>query len=147
MLFRSMYVGSGELEEKVKQYARQVGLLDKVIITGWVTNVEKYIPAFDIAVLPSKWEGFGLALIEYMACDKPIVATNVGGITNIIEDTKNGLLAEKCNYKILYENINRLCANNDLREKIIKTNKIRRSDFDIQKVVQKNLQLFNEIIN
>lgn len=142
-----MYVGSGELEEEVKQYAKQIDLLDKIIITGWVTNVEKYIPAFDIAVLPSKWEGFGLALIEYMACDKPIVATNVGGITNIIEDTENGLLSEKCNYKMLYENINRLCFNNDLREKIIKTNKIRRNNFDIQKVVQQNLQLFNDIIS
>lgn len=141
-----MYVGSGELEEEVKQYAKQAGLLDKIIITGWVTNVEKYIPAFDIAVLPSKWEGFGLVLIEYMACDKPIVATNVGGISNIIENGKNGLLTEIDNYKMLYENINELYENNNLKERIIEENKIRRCNFDIQKVVQQNLQLFNELL-
>ena len=92
---RLMYVGSGELEEEVKQYARDNNILDKIIITGWVKNVEKYIPAFDIAVLPSKWEGFGLVLIEYMACDKPIIATNVGGIKDIIENEVNGILIPK----------------------------------------------------
>ena len=69
--------------------------MDKVIITGWVNNVEQYIPAFDIAVLPSKWEGFGLVLIEYMACNKPIIATSVGGIKDIIENEVNGILVPK----------------------------------------------------
>ena len=141
-----MYVGSGELEEAVKQYAKEKNIFNKVIVTGWVKNVEQYIPAFDIAVLPSKWEGFGLVLIEYMACDKPIVATKVGGITNIIEDRKNGLLTEKDNYEMLYENIEKLCIDNNLKEKIIEENKNKRSDFDIQKVIHKNLQLFQEMI-
>ncbi len=92
---RLMYVGSGELEKNVKQYAKEKNILDKIIITGWVNNVEQYIPAFDIAVLPSKWEGFGLVLIEYMACDKPIIATNVGGIKDIIENEVNGILIPK----------------------------------------------------
>lgn len=92
---RLMYVGSGNLEEDVKQYAKEKNILDKVIITGWVNNVEQYIPAFDIAVLPSKWEGFGLVLIEYMACNKPIIATSVGGIKDIIENEVNGILVPK----------------------------------------------------
>ena len=48
---------------------------------------------------------------------------------------------------MLYENINKLYADNNLKERIIAKNKIRRSNFDIQKIVQQNLQLFNEIIN
>ena len=101
-----MYVGSGELEEEVKQYAKQSDLLDKIIITGWVNDVEKYIPAFDIAVLPSKWEGFGLAIVEYMVCNKPIIASNVGGITDIIISEKNGLLFEVGDYEELSKKIN-----------------------------------------
>lgn len=85
-----MYVGSGELEEEVLNIARERKIENNVVITGWVNNVQEYIPAFDIAVLPSKWEGFGLVLIEYMACDKTIVASNIGGISNIIEDGVNG---------------------------------------------------------
>lgn len=75
---RFMFVGSGNLENEVREYAKENNFIDKVIITGWVDNAKEYISAFDIAVLPSKWEGFGLAIIEYMACKKPIVATRVG---------------------------------------------------------------------
>ena len=56
-----MYVGSGNLEEDVKEYAKQAGILDKIIITGWVSNVEEYIPAVDIAVLPSKVGSFWIS--------------------------------------------------------------------------------------
>lgn len=73
-----MLVGSGELEDKVKEYAKINNLEENIIITGWVNNAKEYISAFDVAVLPSKWEGFGLAIIEYMACKKPIVASKVG---------------------------------------------------------------------
>lgn len=144
---RLMYVGSGDLEKEVIKYAQENNLTHLVTITGWIEDTEKYIPAFDIAILPSKWEGFGLVLIEYMVCNKPIVASNVGGIADIIKDKENGLLTEKDNYKMLYENINKLYADNNLKERIIAKNKIRRSNFDIQKIVQQNLQLFNEIIN
>ena len=144
---RLMYVGSGDLEKEVIKYAQENNLTHLVTITGWIEDTEKYIPAFDIAILPSKWEGFGLVLIEYMVCNKPIVASNVGGIADIIKDKENGLLTEKDNYKMLYENINKLYADNNLKERIIAKNKSRRSNFDIQKIVQQNLQLFNEIIN
>lgn len=89
-----MYIGSGDLEEDVKKIAIENNIDKDIIITGWVENTEKYISALDIALLPSKWEGFGLAIIEYMACKKPIVATKVGGIKNIICDKTKGLLVE-----------------------------------------------------
>lgn len=89
-----MFVGSGELEEKVKTYATENNFIENVIITGWVNNAKEYIAAFDIAVLPSKWEGFGLAIIEYMACKKPIIATRVGGIQDIIKNEDYGILVD-----------------------------------------------------
>ena len=103
-----MFVGDGELKEKVIEYARQNNIENDIIITDWVSNVEKYIPAFDIAILPSKWEGFGLVLIEYMACDKPIIASNVGGIPNIITNNENGYLIEPTNIDQLAEKIEKL---------------------------------------
>lgn len=89
-----IYIGSGDLEEDVRKIAIENNIDKDIIITGWIENTEKYISALDIALLPSKWEGFGLAIIEYMACKKPIVATNVGGIKNIICDETKGLLVE-----------------------------------------------------
>lgn len=55
-LTKLIYVGNGDLEKDVMQYANENKLKDDIIITGWVDNVEKYIPIFDIAILPSKWE-------------------------------------------------------------------------------------------
>ena len=139
-----MYVGSGELEEKVLDYAKENNIIDNVIITGWVSNVEQFIPAFDIAVLPSKWEGFGLVLIEYMACDKPIVASNIGGISNIIKDGINGFLIKSGDYKELNEKIQNLINNKSIYKKIIENNKVYREKFDIRNVVKKHLSLFEE---
>ncbi len=136
-----MYVGAGELESQIKDYAEQHGILDKIIITGWVNNVEKYIPAFDIAVLPSKWEGFGFVLIEYMACNKPIIASNVGGIQNIIQNGVNGILIDKEDYKSLSESIIELINNFELKEKIINFNEQNKNKYDIEKVVKKHLEL------
>ncbi len=140
-----MYVGSGELEEQVKQYAKENNLLNKVIITGWVNDVEQYIPAFDVAVLPSKWEGFGLVLIEYMACDKPIVASNTGGITDIIKDGKNGLLHNKEDYKNLSIKILDLINNNKNMEKIVKYNYKDREKYNIGNLVEKYQKLLKEV--
>lgn len=142
---RLMYVGSGELEEDVRQYAKEHNILDKVIITGWVDNVEKYIPAFDIAVLPSKWEGFGLVLIEYMACNKPIVATNVGGIKDIIENYRNGILCNVQDYKTISETIIFLIENEDLKERIISQNKVYKEKYNIQNVINNYMEICKKI--
>ena len=142
---RLMYVGSGELEENVKQYAKEKNILDKVIITGWVDNVEKDIPAFDIAVLPSKWEGFGLVLIEYMACNKPIIATNVGGIRDIIHHLNNGILFQPNNIEELYKGILKFINDNILRERIVKNNRLIKNKYDVKNVVKRHKELFYEI--
>ena len=139
-----MYVGSGELEEEVKRYAKEKNILDKVIITGWVNNVEQYIPAFDIAVLPSKWEGFGLVIIEYMACDKPIVASNVGGIADIIRNKENGLLCKPDNDKEIYKKIIYMINNEEFAKEIIDKNIKYRMEYDIGQLIKKYDELFNE---
>lgn len=138
---RLMYVGSGNLEENVKNYAREKNIFDKIIITGWVNNVEQYIPAFDIAVLPSKWEGFGLVLIEYMACDKPIVGSNVGGIADIITNDKNGLLFKAENQNELSEKIKLLMNNKEVVRKILNNNKDYRKKYNIKVLIEKVKQL------
>lgn len=140
-----IYVGSGELEESVKQYAKEKEILHKVIITGWVNNVEKYIPAFDIAVLPSKWEGFGLVLIEYMACEKPIIASQVGGIKNIIRNEQNGFLVETNNYAMLACKIIETIKNKSINKKFINENKKVINKYGIENVIAKHLEIMNNL--
>ena len=143
---RLMYVGSGELEDEIMKYAKENNLQHLVTITGWVDNTERYIPAFDIAILPSKWEGFGLAIIEYMACRKPIVASKVGGILNIIKSEDNGLLVEIGNVNKLAECIVKYIDNKEIYNKIVNYNySYVIKNFDINKLVEEHKSIFKNI--
>ena len=141
---RLMYVGSGELEDEVMKYAKENNLQHLVTITGWVDNTERYISAFDIAILPSKWEGFGLALIEYMACKKPIVASKVGGMIDIIETKNNGFLVEIGNVKKFAEYILKYINNEDLYNKIVNYNyNYAIKNFNIVKLINAHENVFH----
>lgn len=85
-------VGNGNQEAEIRKYAKANGISDSLHITGWVDNPMSYVELFDVACLLSRWEGFGLALPEYMMAGKPIVASRVDAIPNIIRDGENGLL-------------------------------------------------------
>ena len=140
---RLMYVGSGELENEVMEYAKENNLQHLVTITGWVDNTERYIPAFDIAILPSKWEGFGLAIIEYMACKKPIVASNVGGMLDIIKTEDNGFLADVGNEKDFAEYIMKYIYDKDLCNRVVNYNyEYSIKKFNISELVKEHKKLF-----
>ena len=138
-----LFVGSGELEENVRQFAQENNINEDVIITGWVNCVEKYIPAFDIAILPSKWEGFGLVIVEYMACNKPIIASNIGGISNIIENGRNGYLIQPGNVQELYEKSKYIIENYAKIQKTLDFIEIKEK-YDIKNVIKKHMNLFEE---
>ena len=87
-------VGNGNQEAEIRKYAEDNGFLDNLHITGWVDNPMSYVELFDVGCLLSRWEGFGLALPEYMMAGKPIVASRVDAIPNIIRDGANGLLVD-----------------------------------------------------
>lgn len=87
-------VGNGNQEGKIRRYAECNGFSDNLYITGWVDNPMSYVELFDVACLLSRWEGFGLALPEYMMVGKPIVASKVDAIPSIIRNEENGLLVE-----------------------------------------------------
>lgn len=85
-------VGDGELRLEVEDKVSEYGLKDNFLITGWVDNPKNYLVLFDQAVLFSKWEGLCLSIAEYMQCKKPILATNIGGINDLVENNNTGLL-------------------------------------------------------
>jgi len=140
-----MYIGAGNLEEDVKNFAKENNLEKDVMITGWVNNSEKYIPALDIAVLPSKWEGFGLVILEYMACKKPIIASNLGGISDIMNCSENGFLIESEDYQELSDDIIQYIENENLIRKVTKYNEeYVKKNYSIEIEVQKIEKIFDE---
>lgn len=87
-------VGNGNQKTDIIKYAVDNGFSECLHITDWVNNPVSYMEIFDVACLLSRWEGFGLVLPEYMMARKPIVASRVDAIPNIIKDGENGLLVD-----------------------------------------------------
>ncbi len=87
-------VGEGDhrYQEKLHEIVQMRGLQRCVTFSGFQKNVMEYVAAFDVFVLPSVLEGFGIVLLEAMALKKPIVASRVGGIPEVVEDGVMGLL-------------------------------------------------------
>ncbi|TSC78265.1 MAG: glycosyl transferase family protein [Parcubacteria group bacterium Gr01-1014_33] len=85
-------IGSGENEKSMHQRIRALGLETSVFLPGFMPDAAMYMPAFDIFALPSVKEGLPYVVMEAMAAGLPIVASQVGGIQDLIEDGKNGIL-------------------------------------------------------
>ena len=89
---RLVIVGEGYLRERLVGLISRLGLEDSVVFTGFQMDVSEIIATFDVAVLPSLFEGMGRVLLEAMAMEKPVVASRVGGIPDLVDHGVNGLL-------------------------------------------------------
>jgi len=114
-----LVVGDGPQREQLVSMARQLGMEDKVVFTGLRKDVNDILPAVDMLVMPSLREGLPMVLLEAMAAGVPVVATKVGGVPEIIEDGKNGLIVEPANVDMLKTAISEILDNDLLRKKII----------------------------
>lgn len=136
-------VGTGEQESEIVQYAKDNNFMNLLHITGWVDNPMDYINLFDVACLLSRWEGFGLVLPEYMLAKKPIVATRVDAIPEIIRNEENGLLVNVDDVKSTYVAIKRIYEDFQLKESFIKQGIIDvYSFYDIHRVAEEHQELF-----
>jgi glycosyltransferase involved in cell wall biosynthesis len=87
-----LIVGEGSRLDALRQIARDQGVEHHVVFTGRRDDIPAVTAAFDVAVLPSYREAQGLTILEAMALSRPVVASNVGGIPEMIEDGVTGLL-------------------------------------------------------
>jgi len=89
-----LIAGDGEDESILKNLSKEHGVSDRVKFLGYVKNVSEVINCMDVFVLSSIWEGFPYVLLEAMILKKPIVATDIFGIQEIIDNNKNGILVK-----------------------------------------------------
>lgn len=140
-------VGDGEERKEIENLIREYNLENNILITGWVDNPMEYIKLFDQAFLLSRWEGFGLVLIEYMIAEKPIIATNVNAIPDIIKNNKNGILVEVDNYTEVFNSAMKVYKNKNFRKSIVKAAKKNAEEkFNIKRVTDDTKKLIQEEI-
>ncbi|OGL46280.1 MAG: hypothetical protein A2161_14915 [Candidatus Schekmanbacteria bacterium RBG_13_48_7] len=109
-------VGTGELDKILYNHAHRLGILSNVRFTGYRKDAKSIINIFDIFTLPSHLEGLGTSLLDAMLRGKPVVATSVGGIPEVVLNAKTGILVPPKNPDELGNAIIELLKNSELRK-------------------------------
>lgn len=134
-----------EERQEIVELADKLGV--KLLITGWVNNPMAYMSRFDVGCLLSRWEGFGLAIPEYMLTGTLIVATKVDAIPYLINDGETGLLVERDNWKSAAKKVVELAKDDKKREKMIKNGlKTVKERFDAHRVSDECEELYEVLV-
>ena len=114
--YQIYYCGFWHLYSTLKRQIAAAGISDRVILTGFRNDTKNILRSLNIFVMSSLYEGIPMALLEALALGKPVIATNVGGIPEVIKDDYNGILIEPRNDTIIYEKCMYLYRNKEVRE-------------------------------
>lgn len=141
-----LIVGDGPLRKELVNLAKKLGLEYKVVFAGFCEDIPSILSIIDIVAVPSISEGLGIAVLEAMAMGKPIVATSVGGIIEILKDGETGLLIPPKNPSILADKIIYLINNKNEARRIGLNAKEESKIHDNIAHVQKLGQIYYELI-
>lgn len=142
-----LVVGSGEHETTLKELARSTGVADRVIFAGTRHDIPNLLALSDIFVLPTLGEALPTVLAEAMAAQKPIVASNVGGVPEMVEPGRNGLLVPPADPASLAEVCLQLLQNKDQAQAMGRTGReIVERCFNVRQQGQHLAKLYQELL-
>ncbi|PQP33288.1 hypothetical protein C6A36_00050 [Desulfobacteraceae bacterium SEEP-SAG10] len=135
------------IEKKLKMEAKRLQVNNMIIFMGHQDYVEPFIELSEFTVLPSLREGLPGAAIESLLMEKPVVATRIGGTTEVIENEVNGLLVEPKNSEALADSILYMIENKKLAKKMgEKGRKIAEEKFSVQKMFENYRKYYSTIL-
>lgn len=140
------FIGGGDKEEYYRNIARGLGVNDICHFLGLQSNVYPYLHEADVFILPSKYEGMPISLIEAMGTGLPIIASNVGGVPDMITNGESGVLIEP-NETDLYNAIIQLYTDIRLREKLGKGALKKAQIFSSSQMASNYISVYNSKIN
>ncbi len=139
-----MLAGRGPAEEAYRRMVADMGL-QNVRFLGFRPDVGRVMAASDIVVLPSVAEAFGLVLVEAMRVGAPVVATRVGGIPEIVQDGRSGLLVPPASPDALADAILRVLREPQLRATLIEGGRARAEDFRFERMMRAYEGVYDEL--
>ncbi len=140
-------VGDGYLRSELVTLAKTLGILEQIEFVGRVSAPEEYINKFTIGLLTSESEGLSNTIMEYMATGIPVVATNVGGNPELIENDVNGFLVKTGNVDLLAEKVLYLLKNPTVAAKMGKLNREKMSkSFTTTTMIMNYEEMYNNLI-
>ena len=142
-----LVVGEGEEEKKLKNLVESLDLTGAIIFAGLRDDIERILSISELFVFPSLWEGLPNALLEAMAAGKPVIATTVGGVPELVVHGKTGLLIPPNETDALAHAITELLHNRSRTRKMGKAARMRvEKHFTISRTVAKTENLYRELL-
>jgi len=143
--YRFIIVGEGPLRKRLQRQVYRLGLKDKVIFTGLCKNPAEIMKAFDIAVIPSRYEGFGTVAVEFMRMRIPVIASPVGGLPELVQDGKTGILLDELSDESIVRAVNRLLYDASLRENLVNNAEAFSCNFDGRRQLKQLEQIYKVV--
>lgn len=144
--WQCLLVGEGPARDRLATLASELGLSDRVVFAGPRRDVARVLAALDLFVCPSLYEGFGIAIVEAMAAGRPVVASAVGGIPEIVVNRDTGLLVPPGDETALAEAMADLLADRDRARKMgLRGRERAREKFSITTTVERHQRLYESL--
>jgi glycosyltransferase involved in cell wall biosynthesis len=144
---RFLLVGDGSLRPDLENLARELDVYDRVIFTGFRSDIQQLLSTLDVLVVPSLLEGFPMITLEAMAMATPVVATRIHGITEQIVDGKEGILIPPRNPEALATAVQRLITDKQLGTNLGTAARSRvESFFSIATMVRETKQVYSSLL-
>ena len=140
-------LGNGTQRKNLEAMSSRFGLKDKIEFLGFKNNPANFYQEIDILIIPSLWEGLSIVALEAMASGVPIIASNAGGLKEIIEAGKTGVLFESGNSKDLAKKILWAIENYDKINSMAEKAKTKVENFDIKKKAKKYERIYENFTN
>ena len=140
-------LGDGELRQSLESLSRQLGIADRTHFTGWWADVPGALADLDVVVLSSRNEGTPVALIEALAAGRPVVATDVGGVRHVVDDSATGWLCVPGDPSVLSALLQRALTHRELALRLGEEGRRRVTErFGRARMVSDHMALYEELL-
>lgn len=141
-----LMVGDGPERAGAEELCRELGLCDDIIFLGRQTAVEEIFSIGDLFIIPSENESFGLSALEAMACGMPVIASNAGGLPELVLNGEVGYTSDVGDIEDMAKNAVKLLSNDDLWSQFSSKARERASGFSPEKIVDKYESYYQEVV-
>ena len=138
------YSGGLDTSYCLKKLSSELCIDEKIIWIKFSDNIRDIIEFSDVFALTSEYEGLGLVLLEAMASNTPIIATNASAIPEVIKNNYNGLLIEHLNQKDLVNKLNRIKVESLAKKFCFNSKLLLKSKFNLNSMIRKTYKYYNE---
>ncbi len=141
-------IGDGELRISLEKKVRELGLSESVIFLGSRSDIPAILSRLDLCVLSSQREGFPLTILEYMAAERPFIATRVGAIPEIVVHKENGYLIPPKDPKALADAISLFCANPESWARFVdRARRTVEESYGIEKIIHDYEEIYEQALS